>query len=104
MSVGSILPPCLLARNRRKPMSAPTTDSHMYQTMQRQPADLRRLLSDGWEPAREAAGRVANARRVYVVGIGTSYHAAQMGGWLLRAAGLDARAVSSFDFALYPDS
>lgn len=27
-----------------------------------------------------------------------------MGGWLLRAAGCDARAVSSLDFALYPES
>ena len=44
------------------------------------------------------------ARRVYSVGIGTSYHAAQMGDWLLRAAGRDARAVSSFDFALYPET
>ena len=53
---------------------------------------------------RDAAGRIAGARRIYVVGIGTSYHAALMGGWLLRAAGADALAVSSFDFATYPES
>jgi glucosamine--fructose-6-phosphate aminotransferase (isomerizing) len=76
----------------------------MYQTMHRQPADLRRLLSEGWAPAREAAGRLAGARRIFVVGIGTSYHAALIGGWLLRAAGSDARHVSSYDFALYPES
>jgi glucosamine--fructose-6-phosphate aminotransferase (isomerizing) len=86
-------------------VSPPTTDSAMYQTMHRQPADLRRLLAaDGWAAAAEAAERLAPARRVYVVGIGTSYHAAQMGEWLLRAAGRDARAVSSFDFALYPET
>ncbi|RIK44654.1 MAG: hypothetical protein DCC58_07980 [Chloroflexi bacterium] len=85
-------------------MAAPTTDSFMYQTMHRQPADLRRLNAEGWDAARDAAGRLADARRVYVVGIGTSYHAALMGGWLLRAAGADALAVSSFDFANYPES
>jgi glucosamine--fructose-6-phosphate aminotransferase (isomerizing) len=41
---------------------------------------------------------------VFVVGIGTSLHAAMIGAWLLRAAGSDARAVPSFDFALYPES
>jgi glucosamine--fructose-6-phosphate aminotransferase (isomerizing) len=85
-------------------MSAPTTDSAMYQTMHRQPTDLRRLLDSGWAPAEEAAGRLASAKRVFTVGIGTSYHAALVGAWLLRAAGCDARAVSSFDFALYPTS
>lgn len=84
-------------------MSAPTTDSMMYQTMHRQPDDLRRLLDTGWEPAQDAAERLAGARRVFLVGIGTSYHAAQVGAWLLAAAGSDARAVLSFDFARYPE-
>jgi glucosamine--fructose-6-phosphate aminotransferase (isomerizing) len=84
-------------------MTAPTTDSAMYQTMHRQPDDLRRVLDTGWGPAGEAAGLVANAKRVFVTGIGTSYHASLVGSWLLRAAGLDARAVSSFDFAVYPE-
>ncbi len=85
-------------------MAVPTTDSAMYQTMHRQPADLRRLLTTGWDPARQAAERLDRAERLFVVGIGTSYHAALVGGWLLRAAGLDARAVSSFDLALYPET
>jgi glutamine---fructose-6-phosphate transaminase (isomerizing) len=85
-------------------VSVPTTDSKMYQTMQRQPAETRRLLADGWDQAEEAATLLAPARRIFVVGIGTSLHAAMIGAWLLRAAGSDARAVSSFDFALYPDS
>ena len=84
-------------------MTNPTTDSMMYQTMHRQPADVARIVAEGWKPALEAAGLLANARRIFVTGIGTSYHAALVGGWLLRAAGADARAVSSFDFALYPD-
>ena len=85
-------------------MTAPTTDSVMYQTIQRQPDELRGLLSSGWQAADEAAQRIANARRIFIVGIGTSYHAALMGGWLLRASGADARAVSSFDFSVYPAS
>jgi glucosamine--fructose-6-phosphate aminotransferase (isomerizing) len=85
-------------------MTAPTTDSAMYQTMHRQPDDLRRVLASGWAPAGEAAGLIAGAKRVFLTGIGTSYHASLVGSWLLRAAGADARAVSSFDFAVYPDS
>ena len=85
-------------------MTAPTTDSAMYQTMHRQPSDLTRLLDGGWEGARQAADRLASAERVFVTGIGTSYHAALVGEWLLRAAGADARAVMSFDFALYPET
>jgi glucosamine--fructose-6-phosphate aminotransferase (isomerizing) len=91
-------------RERSDHVSVPTTDSKMYQTMQRQPADIRRLLAEGWDQAAQAATLLAPAQRVFVVGIGTSFHAALVGAWLLRAAGSDARAVSSFDFALYPDS
>lgn len=85
-------------------VTVPTTDSFMYQTMHRQPEDLRRLMAEGWEPAREAAGLLAEAARIFVTGIGTSYHAALVGAWLLRAAGKDARAVLSFDLSRYPDS
>ncbi len=85
-------------------VTTPTTDSAMYQTMHRQPDDLRRLLDAGWAPAAEAAQRLATAKRIFTVGIGTSYHAALVGAWLLRAAGADARAISSFDFGLYPES
>jgi glutamine---fructose-6-phosphate transaminase (isomerizing) len=74
----------------------------MYQTMHRQPADLRRLLETGWEPARQAAELLSPASRVFIVGVGTSYHAALVGEWLFRAVGMDARAVLSFDFAAYP--
>ncbi len=83
-------------------MSAPTTESFMYQTMHRQPEDVRRLVTDGWDQAQQAADLIRNANRVFVTGIGTSYHASLVGAWLLREAGLDARAVLSYDFALYP--
>ena len=82
----------------------PTTDSFMYQTMHRQPADLLELIENGWEQAAEAAEIIESARRVFVAGIGTSYHAALVGAWFIRATGKDARALSSFDLAFYPES
>jgi glucosamine--fructose-6-phosphate aminotransferase (isomerizing) len=82
----------------------PTTDSFMYQTMHRQPADLRNLLETGWDQAEEGAALIESARRVFITGIGTSYHAALVGAWFIRATGKDARAVSSFDLAFYPES
>jgi glutamine---fructose-6-phosphate transaminase (isomerizing) len=81
----------------------PTTDSAMYVTMHGQPADLAGLLERGWDAAGQAAELVAGAERLFLVGVGTSYHAALVGEWLFRAVGMDARAVLSFDFATYPD-
>ena len=64
-----------------------------------QPAELRRLLADP-EPARAAAGKL-RGRRVRLVGIGTSWHAAKHGAWLLAEAGVDARAEHAADLAPY---
>ena len=74
----------------------------MYETMHRQPDDVRHLLDTGWPAAEEAAARLSDAPRIFVVGIGTSFHAAQVGEALLRAAGSEAYAVGSFDFVTYP--
>lgn len=84
--------------------TVPTTNSFMYQTMHAQPTDVQRLLDAGWEPAQQAAAIVGGAERIFLTGIGTSYHAALVGSWLLRAAGYDARAVNSFDMARYGSS
>ena len=84
-------------------MDETQTESYaMYTTMHRQPADVRALLADGWDDASEAAVLLADAARIFVVGIGTSFHAAQIGAFLLRTAGADARAVDSYEFATYP--
>jgi glutamine---fructose-6-phosphate transaminase (isomerizing) len=80
----------------------PKTDSVMYQTIHRQPADVAAILQTGWEEAEAAAALIADADRTWITGIGTSFHAALAGSWLLRTAGRDARAVTSFDFATYP--
>ena len=53
--------------------------------MQTQPDELRRLVADR-DPAQAAAQRIAG-RRTWLVGIGTSWHAAHHGAWLLGAAG-----------------
>lgn len=82
----------------------PTTDSAMYQTMQKQPADMRRLLADGHDQVRQAADLVQNAQRLVLTGVGTSYHAALAGSWMLRSAGVNAVAMNSADIWLYPDA
>ena len=64
--------------------------SHMATTIRTQPEELRRLLDDPG-PAEAAAQRIAG-RRMLLVGIGTSWHAAHHGAWLLREAGIEAAA------------
>jgi glucosamine--fructose-6-phosphate aminotransferase (isomerizing) len=71
----------------------------MRTTMDTQPAELRRLVADS-EPTRAAAARIAG-RRTWLVGIGTSWHAAHHGAWMLGESGLDARGLHAADFAQY---
>lgn len=73
--------------------------SAMRETMWRQPADLRQILDDP-APVEAAAARL-RGRRVFLVGTGTSWHAANHAAWFLRAADVDARPVQGMDAALY---
>jgi len=73
--------------------------SHMATTLRTQPDELRRLLGDPGS-AQAAAQRIAG-RRTWLVGIGTSWHAAHHGAWLLHEAGLDAFALHAADVAPY---
>ncbi|HEY6761973.1 MAG TPA: SIS domain-containing protein [Baekduia sp.] len=73
--------------------------SHMRSTMESQPEELRRVLADD-VPVRAAAQRL-RGRDVLLVGIGTSWHAAEHGAWLLRAAGVRATAAHAADLAPY---
>ncbi|HEX4047125.1 MAG TPA: hypothetical protein VH309_04800 [Elusimicrobiota bacterium] len=41
-------------------------------------------------------------RKVFLVGVGTNHHAARLAAWLWSRAGLDARAVHSWDFVARP--
>src|SRR5437763_7285586 len=71
----------------------------MARTMVRAPNDLRRIVADA-APVAEASARIAG-RRVFVVGTGTSFHAANQGAYFLRLAGIDALAVAAADCALW---
>jgi glutamine---fructose-6-phosphate transaminase (isomerizing) len=73
--------------------------SAMRDTMAAQPRELERLAGDRASVA-AAAERLAG-RRVLLVGTGTSFHAAQHGAWLLRAAEVEAWGVTAIDAALY---
>ena len=72
--------------------------SKMQQTMERQPDDLRRLHTDTGRIEDLAA--LLKGRRVYVIGTGTSWHAASQGASFLRKAEVDAWAIPSADFYL----
>jgi glucosamine--fructose-6-phosphate aminotransferase (isomerizing) len=71
----------------------------MRTTMAAQPEELARLLADPG-PAEAAAERLAG-RRILLVGIGSSWHAAQHGAWLLREAGVAAEAAHAADLVPY---
>jgi len=79
-------------------------ESALYQTIGRQPADLSRMLAEEWKPAAEAARLIAEAPRVLLAGMGTSYCAAMAGSWMLRAAGANAWPVNSYDLAVHADA
>jgi glucosamine--fructose-6-phosphate aminotransferase (isomerizing) len=83
-------------------MTTPITESALYRTIHRQPANWRRLLARDASPITAAAARLQQAAHILLVGTGTSYHAAQLGAYLLRAAGRFAWAEHSHDFASYP--
>jgi glucosamine--fructose-6-phosphate aminotransferase (isomerizing) len=73
--------------------------SHMRTIMESQPAELARVLADEG-PASAAAERL-RGRELLLVGVGTSWHAAEHGAWLLREAGVVARAAHAADLAPY---
>ena len=63
----------------------------LAETVANQGAVLRHALELDLEAA---AAKLAGAERVWLVGTGTSEHAALLGAAMLTSAGLDARAVS----------
>lgn len=64
-----------------------------------QPEQLARLLADA--EAVEACASGLAGRRILLIGVGTSWHAAHHGAWMLRDAGVDAEAVNAADVAPY---
>jgi glutamine---fructose-6-phosphate transaminase (isomerizing) len=61
-----------------------------------QPGELRRLAALDLPPG---ANRLAAGERVWLVGTGTSWHAAELGAAMLGRAGVDARFATSSEFA-----
>ena len=64
-----------------------------------QPEQLARLVADAGPV--EAAASLLAGRRLLLIGIGTSWHAAHHGAWMLREAGVEAEALHAADVAPY---
>jgi len=78
----------------------------MYEAIQAQPAAFARLAREATQPAERFAEIASGCARLHLAGTGTSFHAAELGEHLVRAADARtaARAWRAFDFALYgPD-
>jgi glucosamine--fructose-6-phosphate aminotransferase (isomerizing) len=73
--------------------------SEMRNAMWSQPEQLSRLVGDAG-PA-EACASLLAVRRLMLIGIGTSWHAAHHGAWMLRDAGVEAEALHAADVAPY---
>ena len=75
---------------------------YMHDCIQDQPEAIAKILDSQGAAAEELAGLASGARKVYLCGIGTSWHAALVGEHLFRSVGLaEARAWHSFEFASY---
>lgn len=76
---------------------------YMYDAMREQPDAFAAVVARTSPAAQAIAGRLAACDRLYLVGIGTSYHAALTGEYLVRmyGGGLPVQAAHAFDFALY---
>ncbi|MGF1472990.1 MAG: SIS domain-containing protein [Rubrobacteraceae bacterium] len=76
---------------------------HMHDAIRSQPEAFVRVVGRNQDPADGFAAEVASCKRLFLVGIGTSYHAARVGEYLLRSygGGMPVQAIHAFDFALY---
>ncbi len=75
--------------------------SALYSSIHAQPQAIRGLLAD-WDGPTEAAQQLHTRERILLAGIGTSYHAALIGEYVFRLAGVDAWAVRSYELVTYP--
>ena len=75
---------------------------YMHDAVHGQPSAIARVLTEERASVEAAARLLGSARRIHLVGIGTSWHAALIGEYLLRtvAGREDARAWNSFEFAV----
>ena len=79
---------------------------HMYDAIMAQPRAFAATVQRTRSLTEQIVPKLAQARRIFLVAIGTSFHAAQVGYHLLRYYGVatPVQALHAFDFALYgPD-
>jgi glucosamine--fructose-6-phosphate aminotransferase (isomerizing) len=77
----------------------------MYDAIMEQPQAIEEMLHKHAASAQEVAAAITRKRRLHVVGIGTSWHAAVVAQhWFQRFAGtaLEVQAWHSFEFCAYP--
>jgi glucosamine--fructose-6-phosphate aminotransferase (isomerizing) len=86
---------------KEKLRMATESTTGLYRSIHAQPQAVRELLAD-WDGPATAAEKLSQVGRIFVSGIGTSFHAATVGEYLLRFVGTDAWAVRSFEFVYYP--
>jgi glutamine---fructose-6-phosphate transaminase (isomerizing) len=72
--------------------------SALQETIDAQAEQIERMLQ---VDVAGALARLSPARRIWLVGTGTSQHAAELGDWLLRGSGRERHAVSSATFARF---
>ena len=78
---------------------------YMYEAVHQQPESVATMLQRHAAQARDVASQLANKRRLFLVGIGTSWHAALTAEhWFRQLAGIhaEAQAWHSFEFVAYP--
>jgi glucosamine--fructose-6-phosphate aminotransferase (isomerizing) len=90
-------------------MCAEQRQSHpfyMYDCIISQPEEFVKAFSNSENAVSQCVSQLSKCKTVYLVGIGTSYHAAQIGQYILRLTSLKIcfQAHHSFDFALYGSS
>jgi glucosamine--fructose-6-phosphate aminotransferase (isomerizing) len=78
----------------------PDTTTALERQITSQPEQLDAVLAEPLPTS--APERLRSASRIWLVGTGTSHHAAELGAQMLQAAGRDARAASSMAFANRP--
>lgn len=75
----------------------------MYDTLRTQPGVTAMVLDRGPHQVPGALAVLQRCARLWLIGIGSSLHAAEAGAtWLRELAGVDARALPSLEAALYP--
>jgi glutamine---fructose-6-phosphate transaminase (isomerizing) len=76
---------------------------HMYDAILKQPETVRTVIVQNEDSIRDVAGRLRQVKRIFLVGIGTSYHAAEISRYIARsvARNTEIHAVHSFEFVHY---